>query len=48
MLSKLLYWILRMINKRRALDYAIKRQIISTKIKGSMEWYYWYEKIKDE
>ena len=27
------------------LNYAIKRQIISTRNKNSMEWYYWYNKI---
>jgi hypothetical protein len=46
MLPKLVYFTIRLFSKKRALTYAIKRQIISTKYKDSMEWYYWYKKIK--
>ena len=45
MVSKLIYYIIRVFDKKKALSYAIKRQIISTKNKHSMEWHYWYEKI---
>jgi hypothetical protein len=46
MIFKLAYYIIRLFSKRKALDYAIKRQVISMKNKNSLEWYYWFEKIK--
>tara|TARA_R110002012_G_scaffold24556_8_gene81978 strand:- start:6486 stop:6638 length:153 start_codon:yes stop_codon:yes gene_type:complete len=44
-LHKGIYHIIRLFDKKKALNYAIKRQIISTRDKKSLEWYYWYEKI---
>ncbi len=44
--SKILYWIIRLYSKRKALDFAIYQQIQSMKRKNELEWYYWYEKIK--
>lgn len=44
-MAKLIYYIINIYSKKQALNYAIYRQIKSTKKKDSMEWYYWYEKI---
>mgnify|MGYP003667752603 CR=1 FL=1 len=44
-MSKMIYHFLNVFSKRKAMDYAIKQQILSTKNKDSLEWYYWYEKI---
>ena len=47
-MTKLQYYILRFLSKRKALDFAIAKQVESLKNKESMEWYYWFKKIKGE
>ena len=44
-MAKIIYYILRVYSKRKALDYAIYRQIKSTKNNKPLEWKYWHNKI---